>query len=177
MTMLEPPAPGTLQVWTDLSCPYATEALAQIDATRERLGLEQDVSIEHRAFPLQLASPGHPETAVGLAAVLLARDEQVGGPAASEALDRALRASQAWTGVEEVLDVARGIQGLDADALAARLGDAEALVAREWEAAQAVGIEGSPHVRLADGTSAFNPGEADPQVWDELLRRALSPEG
>ncbi|RKS71389.1 putative DsbA family dithiol-disulfide isomerase [Motilibacter peucedani] len=169
-----PVAPGTVQVWSDLSCPYATEAVAALRETRAALGLELDVHLEHRAFPLETASPGHPETRVGLAAVRAASERY--GLEAGEELDWALRQGVDATSREAVLEAAGAVPGVDADELAGLLERGAAAVDADWALVPELGIEGSPHVRLADGTSVFNPGAGgDPQVWDELLRRALDP--
>lgn len=47
-------APGTIVVWSDISCPWATTAVYHLHATRARLGLEGAVTLDHRAFPLEL---------------------------------------------------------------------------------------------------------------------------
>ena len=46
-------APGTVVVWSDLSCPWAHVAVARLWRTRAELGLEQ-VRFDHRPFPLEL---------------------------------------------------------------------------------------------------------------------------
>ncbi|MGP3928329.1 DsbA family oxidoreductase [Streptomyces sp. 8N616] len=44
--------PGTVMVWSDIGCPWASLALHTLRSTaRER---EQDILIDHRAFPLEL---------------------------------------------------------------------------------------------------------------------------
>lgn len=47
-------APGTIVVWSDIACPWATLAVHRLHATRRRLGLDGRVRFEHRAFPLEL---------------------------------------------------------------------------------------------------------------------------
>lgn len=47
-------APGTIVVWSDISCPWATTAVYRLHAARARLGLEGAVTLDHRAFPLEL---------------------------------------------------------------------------------------------------------------------------
>ncbi|HEX9992166.1 MAG TPA: DsbA family protein [Acidimicrobiales bacterium] len=49
-------APGTIVVWGDVACPWATLAVLRLHATRRRLGLEGRVTFEHRAFALELAN-------------------------------------------------------------------------------------------------------------------------
>lgn len=46
--------PGTIVMWSDVSCPWATTAVHHLHAARARLGLEQHVVLDHRAFPLEL---------------------------------------------------------------------------------------------------------------------------
>ncbi|MCA1588776.1 MAG: DsbA family protein, partial [Chloroflexi bacterium] len=47
-------APGTIAVWSDLQCPWAHVALWRLWDARRRLGLEDRVRFDHRAFPLEL---------------------------------------------------------------------------------------------------------------------------
>lgn len=171
-----PVAPGTVQFWSDISCAFATRGLAALTEARSSLGLELDVLVEHRAFPLETASPGHPRTRVALGAVRATT--QVGGLELAERVDWALRTARPLpTTREQVLAILRTIEGLDVAAVESGWEAGIAGVDGDWELVPALGIEGSPHIRLSDGTSVFNPGEQDPGVWDELLRRALSPEG
>lgn len=46
--------PGTIVVWSDIACPWATTAVHHLHATRARLGLEGAVTLDHRAFPLEM---------------------------------------------------------------------------------------------------------------------------
>jgi predicted DsbA family dithiol-disulfide isomerase len=46
--------PGTLQVWSDLGCPWAHAVVWRLWDARRRLGLEDRVRFDHRAFPLEL---------------------------------------------------------------------------------------------------------------------------
>ncbi|HET9143824.1 DsbA family oxidoreductase [Actinophytocola sp.] len=46
------PEPGTVTVWSDIGCPWATLALHTLRAAIARRGA--DVLIDHRAFPLEL---------------------------------------------------------------------------------------------------------------------------
>ena len=120
--------------------------------------------------------------------------------AASEELDRALRAaffgeSRCISLRHVILEVASDCDGVDVAALADALdeGRARRRIVEDWQAAQRDGVRGSPHLFLADGSDAHNPGvtfhwegegegdggigfpvvdEDDPAVYDELLRRA-----
>jgi predicted DsbA family dithiol-disulfide isomerase len=47
-------APGTVVVWSDIACPWATLAVHRLHTTRIRLGLDGQVRLDHRAFPLEL---------------------------------------------------------------------------------------------------------------------------
>src|SRR5437763_920784 len=48
--------PGTIVIWSDVACPWATLAVHRINRARARLGLEGDVFLDHRAFPLELVN-------------------------------------------------------------------------------------------------------------------------
>lgn len=47
-------APGTVQVWSDLSCPWSHAVVWRLWDARRRLGLEGSVRFDHRVFPLEL---------------------------------------------------------------------------------------------------------------------------
>ncbi|MGQ0520830.1 MAG: DsbA family oxidoreductase [Actinomycetota bacterium] len=51
---METPAPGTVVVWSDLTCPWAHVAVARLHRVRQELGLVDDVVLDHRAFPLEV---------------------------------------------------------------------------------------------------------------------------
>jgi predicted DsbA family dithiol-disulfide isomerase len=118
-------APGTVQVWSDLLCPFAYVGLLRFYRARTRLGLEDAVRVEHRSFALELFNGPHPRRgtdteAVGVGqiepeaefriwtapedqyphTVLLAAEAVIAagalGAAAAEALDLALRRAF-WT--------------------------------------------------------------------------------
>lgn len=46
--------PSTVVVWSDLGCPWAHLAVYRLHEVRHRLGLEEHVTFEHLAFPLEL---------------------------------------------------------------------------------------------------------------------------
>ncbi|TCO50698.1 DsbA family oxidoreductase [Actinocrispum wychmicini] len=50
--------PGTIQVWSDLLCPFAHVAIHRLTAARDRLGL--DVRLDHHTFALELFNGPHP---------------------------------------------------------------------------------------------------------------------
>lgn len=64
-------APGTIQVWSDLLCPFAHVAIHRLRAARARLGLDDQVRLDHHTFALELfngphSRPGTDSEAVGL---------------------------------------------------------------------------------------------------------------
>jgi predicted DsbA family dithiol-disulfide isomerase len=46
--------PGTIQVWSDLGCPWSHVTIWRLHDARRRLGLEGRVAFDHHAFPLEL---------------------------------------------------------------------------------------------------------------------------
>ncbi|GII65702.1 hypothetical protein Skr01_57870 [Sphaerisporangium krabiense] len=74
-----PPVPpvrsGTIQVWSDLLCPFAYVGLVRLRRTRERLGLGGAVRLEHRTFPLELFNGPHPRRGTDTEAVGLGQIE------------------------------------------------------------------------------------------------------
>ncbi|MCC2274038.1 DsbA family protein [Streptomyces sp. ET3-23] len=134
-------------------------------------------------------------TLPAMEAVEAAKDQ---GLRAGESLDRALRRSffsesRTISMRHVILDVAASCPEVDADALRNTLGQgsARAAVERHLSVAQSDAVQGSPHLFLPDGTSAFNPGitwhwqgqpgrgfpvvdSDDPAVYERLLRQAAS---
>lgn len=47
-------APNTIQVWSDLSCPWSHVVVWRLWDARKRLDLEDRVRFDHHAFPLEL---------------------------------------------------------------------------------------------------------------------------
>ena len=47
-------APGTLQVWSDIGCPWSHAVVWRLHDARRRLGLTGRVAFDHHAFPLEL---------------------------------------------------------------------------------------------------------------------------
>jgi predicted DsbA family dithiol-disulfide isomerase len=115
--------------------------------------------------------------------------------AAAEQLDMALRLaffrdSRCISMLHEVVDVARGCELVDSDAIAAALDDGRARAAMMADYREhREEIQGSPHFFLADGSDVHNPGvemhpdEAggypvvdsdDPGVYDDLVHRAAA---
>lgn len=235
-SVAQPAAPppvvdGTVQLWTDLLCPFSHVLVHRLHEARERLGLTDQVRLDHHAFPLELFNGPHPRRgtdteAVGIGvavpeagfrvwtepddryphtvllaaeAVLAAKAQSLG---ASEALDRALRRafwveSRSISHRQVILDiageVAAGTAELDVDILAAALdsGRHRRDLTADVAVARTDAIPTSPTVRLADGTTAANPGmtvrwegpwaagypvveATDAAAVDDLLRRAAA---
>jgi predicted DsbA family dithiol-disulfide isomerase len=49
-------AAGKIVVFSDIGCPWAHVAVARLHTARSRLGLDDDVRIDHRVFALELAN-------------------------------------------------------------------------------------------------------------------------
>jgi predicted DsbA family dithiol-disulfide isomerase len=45
---------GTIQVWSDLGCPWSHAVIWRLWDARRRLGLEERIRFDHHAFPLEL---------------------------------------------------------------------------------------------------------------------------
>lgn len=75
MNELAPPPPGTIQVWSDLLCPFTHVALLRLRRARTRLGLDGVVVLEHRTFPLELFDGPHPRRGTDTEAVGVGRLE------------------------------------------------------------------------------------------------------
>src|SRR3954468_8027602 len=221
-------AAGTLVVYGDIACPWSHLCVHGLRRARRRLGLDDQVALDLRGFPLELFN-GRPTPKRILDAevpVVGALDPSAGGqvwqrpdyeypvttlPAleavqaakeqslrASEELGRALRyaffaESRTVSLVSVILDVAKGCNGMDAEALASALGDggARAAVMEQKDTAERIGVKGSPHVYLPDGPDSPNPGmekqwegdegegfpvivSYDQSVYDDLIKRAAS---
>jgi predicted DsbA family dithiol-disulfide isomerase len=72
MTLSRPAAAsGTIQIWSDLLCPFAHVAIHRLVVARARLELVDQVKLDHHTFPLELfngphSRPGTDSEAVGL---------------------------------------------------------------------------------------------------------------
>jgi predicted DsbA family dithiol-disulfide isomerase len=221
-------APGTIVVYSDIACPWATCAVWRLVRTRRELGLDERIRLDHRAFPLELVNErptpkpildterpmvaaiepdvgfepwSAPEwtwpatVLTALEAVQAAKDQSL---AVSERLDIALRRalfheSRCISLRSVVLEVAAACADLDVDALTVALDDGvgRRAVLQQLDAAPALGVQGSPHLFLPDGSDAHNPGIAlhwegehghgrpvldgdEPGVYVDLLRRAAA---
>jgi len=227
MAMLDV-APGTLVLYGDIACPWSHICLHGLRRARHRLGLEEQVDLDLRGFPLELfndrptpkrtldaeipvvgrldPSAGwqmwqRPEyeypvtTLPALEAVQAAKEQSL---RASEDLGRALRyaffaESRTVSILPVILDVAKQCWTVDARSLAEALADgrARAAVSEQCETAERIGVKGSPHVYLPDGSDVANPGIEkhwegeqgegfpvvdgyDPSIYDDLIKRAAS---
>jgi predicted DsbA family dithiol-disulfide isomerase len=104
-----PVAPGTVQVWSDLLCPFAHLTLHRFRQARERLGLP--VAVEHHTFALELFNGPHPRRGTDT--------EAVGVGQASPELDWRI-----WAGPDDlyphtVLLAAEAVHAAQAQSLAA----------------------------------------------------------
>lgn len=224
-------APGTIEVYSDIGCPWASLTVHRLLTARDRLGLVDAVRLDHRCFPLELingrstpkrvldaevAVIGSHEPALGwqpwqrresqyavstllaMEAVQAAKADEIGGWAASEQLDAALRhalyaESATITLHTVVLEVAEHCDRVDVAALGAALesGTARSAIFEQWRESQRIEVQGSPHLYLADGGDVHNPGielswtnekgtgfpvieSEDRSVVDDLLRRATA---
>lgn len=178
--------PGTIVLFSDIACPWATVAVERFHEARQRSGAP--VRLVHRAFPLELvnerATPKPtldveiPVTAklvnrlfrswsgqlhewpvttlLALEAVRAAGDQ-------AEALDRALRRaffhdSRCISLRSVVLDVARTVGADIEDAIDD--GRCRRAVIDDLALARSGVVKGSPHAFLPDGTDVHNPGIA-----------------
>jgi predicted DsbA family dithiol-disulfide isomerase len=71
--------PGTIQIWSDLLCPFAQVAIHRLTASRERLGLTAQVRLDHHTFPLELFNGPHPRPGTDSEAVGLGQIEPGAG--------------------------------------------------------------------------------------------------
>jgi predicted DsbA family dithiol-disulfide isomerase len=128
-------------------------------------------------------------TLLALEAVQAAKHPEVGGLAASERLDAALRRavdldSRCIALLPVILEVAEEVPDMDRGGLANALqhGSARAEVIVQWWLAEHGAVKGSPHVFAPDGRDWRNPGfeidddgtvrNHDPGVYEEILRAA-----
>jgi predicted DsbA family dithiol-disulfide isomerase len=75
MTTPPPVAQNTIQVWSDLLCPFAYVGLVRLRRARTRLELDGSVHVEHRTFPLELFNGPHPRRGTDSEAVGLGQIE------------------------------------------------------------------------------------------------------
>lgn len=218
--------PGTIVIHSDIACPWATVAVHRLHRARHRLGLDDTVAFDHRAFALEVANEQRipwkvlqPEipvcgalvpdlgmvmwqgdagtwpvtTLLALEAVQAAKGQSL---AASEQLDLALRRaffvdSRCISLRHVIRDVAEGCSQLDVGKLMDDLdhGRCRADVLEQTRSSDDLGVAGSPHLFLADGSDWFNPGielhwvgeegegypvvdADDPEVHERILRAA-----
>jgi len=226
MSRLPKVEPGSIAIYADITCPWAHVCVHRLHETRARLGLDDKVWFDPRAFPLELINdkptPKHildaeipvtgalepdagwqmwqgpeseyPVTSLpALEAVIAAK---IQSRAAAEALDRGLRraffgASKTISMRHEIIDVARSTGVVDVGRLEAALEDGRgrAPLTKDHLMSETSAVESSPHLFLADGTDAANPGielhwegehgegfpvvdSDDPSIYVRLLERA-----
>ena len=71
--------PGTIQIWSDLLCPFAHVAIHRLTVARERLGLTGRVHLDHHVFALELFNGPHPRPGTDSEAVGLGQIEPGAG--------------------------------------------------------------------------------------------------
>ncbi|GAB3820626.1 DsbA family oxidoreductase [Kribbella italica] len=72
-------APRTIQIWSDLLCPFAHVAVHRLWRTRTELGLDDVVRFDHHVFPLELFDGPHPRRGTDTEAVGLGQIEPAAG--------------------------------------------------------------------------------------------------
>ncbi|KAA2267196.1 hypothetical protein F0L68_00125 [Solihabitans fulvus] len=70
---------GTIQLWSDLLCPFAHVAIHRLVTARRRLGLDGRVTLDHHTFPLELFNGPHPRPGTDTEAVGLGQIEPAAG--------------------------------------------------------------------------------------------------
>jgi predicted DsbA family dithiol-disulfide isomerase len=223
--------PGTLTMYSDIACPWASLAVHRLHEAARRLG--GPLVVDHRAFCLELVNRrptpkrvldaevpvvGGRESGLGwrtwqgrdaeypvtsliaMEAVQAAKAPEVGGLAASTALDAALRSAfyagnRCISMLPVVLEIAEDVPLVNTEALTQALeaGKGRPEVIAQTRAATASGspVQGSPQVFTPDGRTWHNPGitvhwtgekgrgfpvitEDDPSVYDEIIAGAAS---
>ena len=221
-------SPGTLVVYGDIACPWSHLCVHGLRRARHRLGLDGQVDLDLRSFPLELFNGrGTPKRLLDAEIpVVGALDPSAGWqmwqrpdfeypvttlPAleavqaakavslrASEDLGWALRyaffaQSRNVSLMSVILDVAGTCNSVDVDVLGDALdhGRARVMVIEQRDTAERIGVKGSPHVYLPDGTDVANPGIDkhwegeegegfpvidcyDPSIYDDLIRRSAA---
>ena len=56
MSTPTPPAAHGIVVYSDIECPWAHIAVHRLHRERRRLGLDRELPVDHRAFPLELVN-------------------------------------------------------------------------------------------------------------------------
>ena len=72
-------APGTIVLFSDLLCPFAHVAIHRFIAARARAGLDGQLHLDHRVFPLELFNGPHPRPGTDTEAVGLGQIEPDAG--------------------------------------------------------------------------------------------------
>ncbi|MDQ3404385.1 MAG: DsbA family protein [Actinomycetota bacterium] len=72
-------AKGTIQIWSDLLCPFAHVVIYRLTVARAELGLTDQVHFDHHAFPLELFNGPHPRQGTDSEAVGIGQVEPEAG--------------------------------------------------------------------------------------------------
>jgi predicted DsbA family dithiol-disulfide isomerase len=172
------PAPLTVEIWSDVACPWCYLGKRRLEAALERFDRRDEVEVTWRSFQLQPDAPrfGEPGAGAPTREYLAARGF---APAQLEEMQGRLTALAAEDGLEYHLDLGKHGNTFDAHALihaAARQGFGDAMVERLFKAQHVEGLriddpavltELAAEVGLDEAAAA--PIEADRQaVRDEI---------
>ena len=125
--------PGTIALYTDVACGWATVALHRFYAARAAAGLAEAVRVDHRLFALEDVN------ATPLPKPLVEAEIPVFATLAPDVADAC-----------PTIDVAALREALDD-------GRARGQMMRDYRTHRQA-VQGSPHFFLADGSDAHNPG-------------------
>jgi predicted DsbA family dithiol-disulfide isomerase len=157
----------TIEVWSDLLCPFAYVGLLRLRRARERLGLG-DVRIEHHTFPLELLDGPHPRRGTDTEAVGLGQIEPEAG-------------FRVWTAADDlyphtVLLAAEAVHAASAQSLTA--GEELDLALRRafWTGSRSIShrqvildvATGVPQVDVEELTAALDDGRHRKQVMADF---------
>ena len=172
------PAPLTVEVWSDVACPWCYLGKRRLEQALERFDRRDEVEMTWRSFQLQPDAPrfGEPGAGAPTRDYLAARGFS---PDQIEEMQGRLTALAAADGLEYHLDLGRHANTFDAHALihaATRQGFGEAMVERLFKAQHVEGLridDPAELTRLAAevglGEAAATPTDADRQaVRDDI---------
>lgn len=126
--------PGTIQIWSDLLCPFAHVAIHRLTVARERLGLTGRVHLDHHVFALELFNGPHPRPGTDSEAVGLGQIEPDAGFRLWTAAD--------WLYPSTVLLAAEAVQAAKAQGLGPSEDLDRALRTAFWTNSRSIGHRG-----------------------------------
>ena len=153
-------APGTIQVWSDLLCPFAHVAIHRLRRARTRLGLDEEVRLDHHTFALELFNGPHSRPGTDSEAVALGQLEPEAG--------FRLWTKPDWTYPSTVLLAAEAVHAAKAQGLRASEDLDHALRRAFWLESRSIGhrhviLEVADEVDTVDGSTlaeALDDGRA-----------------